>query len=86
MEDTTYYFSYWAAMPNTAGEAGSPAVLQFYIDLNDGAGEQPLGEPYTLPTDDNEWHQQFVTYTAPKTSTNVMIGVKNLNNNDLRCW
>ena len=81
-EDTTYYFSYWAAMPNTAGEAGSPAVLQFYIDLNDGAGEQPLGEPYKLPTDDNEWHKQFVTYTAPKTSTNVMIGVKNLNDND----
>ncbi|MGN0186474.1 MAG: hypothetical protein ACI392_01840 [Paludibacteraceae bacterium] len=77
----TYYFSYWAAMPNTAGEAGSPAILQFYIDLNDGTGEQPLGEPYTLPIDDNEWHQQFVTYTAPKTSTNVMIGVKNLNDN-----
>ncbi|MGM9747000.1 MAG: hypothetical protein ACI30H_08585 [Paludibacteraceae bacterium] len=81
MADSTYYFSYWAAMPNTTGEAGSPAILQFYIDLNDGAGEQPLGEPYTLPTDDNEWHQQFVTYTAPKTSTNVMIGVKNLNDN-----
>ena len=81
MAGDTYYFSYWAAMPNTTGEAGSPAILQFYIDLNDGEGEQPLGEPYTLPTDDNEWHQQYVTYTAPKTSTNVMIGVKNLNNN-----
>lgn len=81
MAGDTYYFSYWAAMPNTTGEAGSPAILQFYIDLNDGEDEQPLGEPYTLPTDDNEWHQQYVTYTAPKTSTNVMIGVKNLNNN-----
>ncbi|MCM1034701.1 MAG: hypothetical protein NC038_03710 [Paludibacter sp.] len=79
MKDSIYYFSYWAAHPNETSQSDSPAELQFVIAY-DGV-EENLGNPYLLPTDDNEWHQQVVTWKAPATSVNVMIGVKDLNPN-----
>lgn len=79
LQDSIYYFSYWAAHPNNAAQSDSPARLQFVISY-DGV-EENLGEPYLLPTDDNEWYQQVVTWKAPVTSVDVMIGVKDLNSN-----
>lgn len=79
LKDSIYYFSYWAAHPNGASESDSPARLQFVISY-DGT-EENLGEPYLLPIDDNEWHQQTITWKSPVNSANVMIGVKDLNSN-----
>lgn len=85
IKDTTYHFSYWAAHPNIPQYSGSPAQLQFvikYTDENNVNHQENLGEPYTLPNTDNEWHQQLINWKAPCNSANVLIGVYDLNNND----
>lgn len=83
LKDSVYLFSYWAANPNNASQNNSPAILQFvieYTDQNGTPGKVDLGEPFTLPND-NEWHQQQVTWKSPVTSANVLIGVYDKNNN-----
>ena len=80
-EDSIYYFSYNVAHPNVSKESGSPAILQFVISYDGGTTVEPLSEPDTISTEDNDWHERHVTWKAHKTSINVMIGVKNLNKN-----
>lgn len=78
LKDSTYYFSYWAAHPNGPEYSNSPAILQFVIEYN--GKKENLGAPYTLPTDDNDWHLRSVTWKAPQDATSVTIGVYDLNN------
>lgn len=80
-KDSIYYFSYNVAHPNVSKESGSPAILQFVISYDGGTTVEPLSEPDTISTEDNDWHERHVTWKAHKTSINVMIGVKNLNKN-----
>lgn len=82
--DSTYYFSYWAAYPNKS-PGNSPAELQFVIRYTDPAGQQQttnLGATYRLGTQQplNDWFQQHVTWVAPCSSSDVMIGVYDRNN------
>ena len=77
-KDSIYYFSFYVAHPNTPSESDHPAILQFHISYQP-EDTIPLGEPVTISTEDNEWHLHCITWKAPKTSVNVMIGVKNLN-------
>lgn len=80
-KDSIYYFSYNVAHPNVSKESGSPAILQFVISYDGGTTVEPLSEPDTISTEDNDWHERHVTWKAQKTSIDVMIGVKNLNKN-----
>ena len=80
-KDAIYYFSYNVAHPNMPDESASPAILQFVISYDDGTTVEPLGEPDTISTEDNDWHERHVTWKAKKSSIDVMIGVKNLNKN-----
>ena len=81
-KDSIYYFSYNVAHPNISKESGSPAILQFVISYDGGTTVEPLSEPDTISTEDNDWHERHVTWKAQKSSIKVMIGVKNLNKND----
>ena len=80
-EDSIYYFSYNVAHPNVSKESGSPAILQFVISYDGGTTVEPLSEPDTISTEDNDWHERHVTWKAQKSSLKVMIGVYNLNDN-----
>lgn len=77
-QDSIYYFSYWAANPNA--DNVSPAKLKFVLGytLDGVTTEVDLGEPYTLP-DDNEWHQQTVVWRSPVDCADVYIGLYDLN-------
>lgn len=81
-KDSVYFFSYWAANPNTPSYDNNPARLQFYIayfnPLTNQRDSFNLGSPYTIQRGNNSWHQQSVTWQAPVSSTNVAVGVKNL--------
>ena len=81
-KDSIYYFSYNVAHPNVSKESGSPAILQFVISYDGGTTVEPLSEPDTISTEDNDWHERHVTWKAKKSSINVMIGVRNLNKLD----
>ena len=81
-EDSIYYLYYNVAHPNISKESGSPAILQFVISYDgDTTTVEPLSEPDTISTEDNDWHERHVTWKAKKSSIDVMIGVKNLNKN-----
>lgn len=77
-QDSIYYFSYWVANPNA--DNSSPAKLKFVLGYTIGGvtTEVDLGEPYTLP-DDNDWHQQSVVWRSPADCAEVYIGLYDLN-------
>lgn len=82
-KDSTYLFSYWAAYPNQSA-GNSPAQLQFVIVCTDQNNQKQtfnLGSVYTLGNTSplNAWVQQTVTWKAPISSSNVMIGVYDKN-------
>ena len=81
-KDSIYYFSYSVAHPNVFSQSNSPAILQFVISYDGGNTVEPLSDPDTVSTADNEWHERHITWKAEKTSLKVMIGVLNLNKND----
>lgn len=68
-----YAFSYWVAYPNKT--ATPCAKLKFEITYDGTTAE--LSE-YTLSPADNEWHKAQVNWTAPATSNNITISVRNM--------
>ena len=80
-KDSTYIFSYWVAEPNKKNL--TTAKLQFvvqYRDENGNVQEVPLGEEFDTRkakyNDLHEWVYQEVTWKAPATSDDVLIGVR----------
>lgn len=73
-----YVFSYWVANPN---DNNNPtARLQFYITYLDANMEPiPIGNVLDLKEIKNKgWIQQTVYWTAPYTSNNIAIAVRDL--------
>lgn len=74
-KDSVYLFSYYVAYPNKDANQ-SPARLKFVVQVN--GKEYPLGNVYTVGTGANPmnaWVLQQVTWKAPVSSNNVLIGV-----------
>lgn len=75
----SYMFSFWVCNINNFAQMDNCAILQFYIQCDNGI-EQPLGEPINLKDyRDNLWHQNSAIYTATTSSSKVKIMVKDLN-------
>lgn len=82
-KDSTYIFSYWVAEPNINNYV--TAKLQFVIQYTDENGrrqEVKLGTEYDTKNAKNKWEYQEVTWTAPATSTDVLIGVRDNENSE----
>lgn len=76
-KDSTYIFSYWVAEPNKKDYP--TAKLQFVVQYRDENGltqEVLLGDEYDTKNAKNKWEYQEVTWTAPATSNDVLIGVR----------
>lgn len=85
-KDSMYLFSYWAAYPNKDPN-NSPARLQFVIVCKDAGGQSHtynLGAVHTLGKVSplNAWELQEVTWKAPMSSADVMIGVYDENQSE----
>jgi len=83
-KNKTYLFSCWTAYPNTGKELKDPvAKLQFsitYLDASLTKVTKDLGKEFSVldpqPSEMYKWHQHYVVWTAPETSSYVEIGVK----------
>ena len=77
-----YVFSYWVANPNNNNNP--TAQLQFYIEYRDPQNNlvsQNIGTVYDIIDAKNKgWVQQTVVWTAPESSNDVAIAVKDLVN------
>lgn len=82
-KDSTYIFSYWVAEPNINNYV--TAKLQFVIQYTDENGrrqEVKLGTEYDTKNAKNKWEYQEVTWKAPATSDDVLIGVRDNENSE----
>ena len=77
-----YVFSYWVANPNNNNNP--TAQLQFYIEYRDPQNNwvsENIGTIYDIVHAKNKgWVQQTVVWTAPESSNDVAIAVKDLVN------
>ena len=73
-----YVFSYWVANPNNNNNP--TARLQFYITyLDANMAPIPIGDVFDLKEIKNQgWKQRTATWTAPYTSDNIAIAVRDL--------
>lgn len=82
-KDSVYIFSYWVAEPNKSKQYDQYAAqLQFFVQYEENGvnKEIPLGEPFDTKKAKNKWVKQEVRFTAPATSSNVVIGVRDSQN------
>lgn len=83
IKDSVYIFSYWVAEPNKSTQYDNYAAqLQFFVQYEENGVDKeiPLGEPFDTKNAKNKWVKQEVHFTAPATSNNVVIGVKDSQN------
>lgn len=83
IKDSVYIFSYWVAEPNKSTQYDNYAAqLQFFVQYEENGEnkEIPLGEPFDTKNAKNKWVKQEVSFTAPATSNNVVIGVRDSQN------
>ena len=76
-KDSTYIFSYWVAEPNINDY--TTAKLQFVVQYKDENGRRQevlLGEEYDTRKAKSGWEYREVRWTAPATSDDVLIGVR----------
>ena len=79
IKDSTYIFSYWVADPNIKNYP--TAQLEFVVQYTTESGERkevPLGQVYDTKNAKNKWEYQEVTWKAPATSNDVLIGVRDM--------
>ena len=83
IKDSVYIFSYWVAEPNKFTQYDNYAAqLQFFVQYEENGEnkEIPLGEPFDTKNAKNKWVKQEERFTAPATSNNVVIGVRDSQN------